>query len=295
MPSAFYQLSLALALIFLTFAGSVQAQDGTVGLETTGADRDTQFLDEGVKFIPHWSGEAAFSRSSQPLAGGLGQTQTDLAFTATDNLDADGNYLALGASGGSQRVEGSQSAYGSLSASGGLVLGDFMPSLTLESQAGEAKLKTYSAILDLNFQLMANLTLGVLLGGGFQDHQGPAVDGTIDTKNWTGGLSLAYQAFDDLGFNVAVQRQTDITYEAATKTVDDEDRVNSLTLGFDWSFVKHLLLEGTAQYGREYYPGGSFYSPISGETLDNLGGAHQDFAGYSLALIWDFDFAGEKS
>ena len=82
MPSAFYRLNPALALIFLTFAGNVQAQDGTVGLETTGVDRDAQFLNEGVKFIPRWSGEAAFSRSSQPLAGGVGQTQTDLAFTA---------------------------------------------------------------------------------------------------------------------------------------------------------------------------------------------------------------------
>ncbi len=295
MPSAIYRLSLSLAIIFLAFTARVQAQDGTVGLQSTGVDRDAQFLDEGVKFIPHWSGEAALTRSSQPMKGGGGQTQTDLAFTATDNLDADGNYLSLSASAGSQKVEGAQSGYGSLSASGGLVLGDFMPSLTLESQAGEAQLKTYSAILDLDFQLATDLTLGVMLGGGFQGHLGPAADGTVDTKNWTGGLSLAYQAFDDLGFNLAFQRQTDITYEAATKAVDDEDRVNSLTLGFDWGFVKHFLLEGTAQYGREYYPGGNFYSPISGETLNNLGAAHQDFAGYALSLIFDFDFAGGKS
>src|ERR1700733_10005973 len=122
MPSAIYRLSLSLSLIFLAFAARVQAQDGTVGLQSNGTNWDAQLLDEGVKFIPHWSGEAALTRSSQPLNGGGGQTQTDLAFTATDNLDANGNSLSLGAAAGSQKVEGAQSGYGSLSASGGLVL-----------------------------------------------------------------------------------------------------------------------------------------------------------------------------
>jgi len=274
----------------LAFSSPLRAQDGTVGLDDNGLPRGAQRLDEGVKFTPHWSGELAFTRSSQPVGGGVGQTQTDLAFTATDNLDADGAYLSLGAEAGSQKVEGAQSPFGALALSGGLVLGDFSPSLTLSSQSGDSQWRTYSGSLSLDFTLGPDFTLGLLLGGGFQGHLGKGAAGTINTKNWTAGLNLAYQAFEDLGFDLSFQRQTDITYKTGSTDMDAQDRVSSISLGFDWGFTKHFALQGTAQYGREYFPSGSFYSPILGETLAHPGSPQQDFEGYSLALVWDFDF-----
>jgi hypothetical protein len=267
-------------------------------IQPTPASSDNDSADESDKpFVPHWSGQLEFSRSSQPATQGAGQTQTDLGFTATDNFDESGTSLSLGASGGSQKVEGSQSGYGSLSVGGALGIGVFTPSLTLETQYGQNQLKTYSSTLDLDFQVGDPLTLGLVLGGSFQGHQGPAAEelGIVNSKSWTAGLDGTFQAFKDLSFNATLEQETEITYQyqAFNKTayvvVDDEDRIPSLTLGFDWNFVQDFSLEGSGQFGREYYPAGTFYSPILAETITESKATSQNFVGYSLDLVWDFN------
>jgi len=255
--------------------------------------------DEGDKpFVPHWSGQLELSRSAQPSPQGGGQTTTDLGVTGTYNMDKEGNFIQVGAVGGSQKVEGSQSAYGSLSLEGGLGLGIFSPSLVLEGQYGQAQLKTTSAALNLDFLVSDPLTLGFSLGGGFQGHQGPVsqLTGTVNTKTWTAGLNADFQAFDDLAFTACLQQQTDITYQyqyvAASQTttvsVNKTDRIPSLTLGVDWTFVKNFTLEGTGQFGQEFYPAGTFYSPILAETVTYTQPTTKNFAGYGLSLIWNF-------
>jgi hypothetical protein len=296
MPSFFYRLSLSLALIFLAFAGKAQAQTGPVGLEQDSSPRE-ESLDKS--FTPHWSGQLGFTRFGQPSNQGGGQTQTDLGFTATDNLSEGGNFFSLGASAGSQKVEGNQSAYGALSVGAGLGIGLFSPSLIVEGQYGQANLKTYSGTLNLDFQPLEALTLGLSLGGGFQGHQRPVSKstGTVSTKNWTTGLNATFQAFEDLGFNASFQQQTDITYSYQslllgiihTQSVNQADRIPSVTLGVDWDFVKDFTLEGTGEFGQEFYPAGTFYSPILGETVTTTKPTSQNFAGYSLALVWNFD------
>jgi hypothetical protein len=288
------------AILFTALTARSQAQSGTVGLEAPVLDRDAIVEDQSEKtFVPHWSGELSLSRSSQPAPNGQGQTQNDLSFTATDNLSESGNFISLGADGGNQRVEGNPSAYGTLSVGGGLGIGIFTPSLTVTGQYGEANVKNYSGTLNLDFQVFEPLTVGVLLGGGFQAHQGPVsqTTGTVNTKNWTSGLTLAFQAFNDLGFNASVQQQTDITYQFQFQllgvthvlNVNQSDRIPSVTLGADWDFAKDWALEGTAQYGREYYPKGTFYSPVLGSTVTYSQATAKDFEGYSASLIWNFD------
>ena len=76
-----------LALTLSALAGRASAQSGAVGLDEPVVDRDAIAEDQSEKsFVPHWSGELSLSRSSQPSGNGQGQTQNDLAFTATDNL-----------------------------------------------------------------------------------------------------------------------------------------------------------------------------------------------------------------
>ncbi len=297
MPSFFHRLSLALALIFLTFAAGAQAQTGPVGLEQDSNPREESL---NAAFTPHWSGQLDFTRLGQPSNQGGGQTQTELGFTATDNLSESGDFLSLGASAGSQKVEGNQSGYGTLSVGAGLGIGLFSPSLTVEGQYGQAGLKTYSGTLNLDFQPLDALTLGLSLGGGFQGHQRPVSQstGTVDTKNWTTGINAAFQAFADLGFNASLQQQTDITYSYQTlllgvlhtQSANQADRIPSVTLGVDWDFVKDFTLEGTGEFGQEFYPAGTFYSPVLGETVTTTKPTSQNFAGYSLALVWNFDF-----
>ena len=121
MRPSFRLLVFLLALSFSALSTKAQAQSGTVGLDQPILDRDAITEDQSEKtFVPHWSGELSLARSSQPAGNGQGQTENDLAFTATDNLSESGNFISLGAEGGNQKVEGGQSAYGTLSAGCGL-------------------------------------------------------------------------------------------------------------------------------------------------------------------------------
>jgi hypothetical protein len=262
--------------------------------------------DADKSFVPHWSGQLQLNHSDQPSQQGGGQTTNDLTLTGTDNFNEAGStYFSAGLTGGSQKVEGVQSHYGALSVGGGLELGVFLPSLTLQGQYGESALKNYSGTLDLNFQVFDPLTVGLEFVGGLESHQGPASQVIIvlatsdklveiDTKEWTAGITSTFQAFDDLSFLTTLEQETDITYQWQTvnqvrkKEIDQEDRIPSITLGFDWTFLKDFTLEVTGQYGKEYIPAGTTYSPILAETITTSTATTQNFYGDNISLTYDF-------
>ena len=261
--------------------------------------------DEEKPFVPHWTGQLEAAYSNQPASQGQGQTSEELSFTSTYNIGENSSYISLEVAGGQQILEGSPTNYGSLTAEGAWEFGFFQPSLSLAQEGGAAALNSTTATLNLNFQWFDCLSAGVLGDGVLESHQGPvstfsplANKGNTleegDSYSWMFGLESSFVPWDFLTFSVTAEREYDDTYQfqdinhtTSVGTRNQYDRIDSLTLSSDFTFLKSYALDLSFEYGKEYEPAGVFYSPIKKRTLFNPNPTEQDFTSITVGLVYN--------
>ncbi len=279
------------------------------------ASEDVKLLDqlegEVNPFTPHWTGKIGLSYSNQPSQAGQGQITKETSFTGTYSFTEGGHYTSLGLVGGQQKTEGTDTDYGELSLEGGLGLDFFLPSLNLMMQRGSSALQSDTATLTLGFMLWEPLEAGMTLSGGLDSHQGTVsqVLGTttklaqkfadkiveIDGGNLTPGIFLNYTPADFLTLTLSSQQAYDDTYQVQNVThtvvisLNQEDRVRSITLGANITFLKNFELDLSGQSGQEDYPAGTVYSLILGKTVTYNTPTSQPFKGFSFALNYNID------
>lgn len=274
----------------------------------TTADDQAKTKEDEKPFAPHWTGQLGLNYSSQPSQQGivgvnLGQVTKDLSFTGTYNLSESGHFVSLGIMGGQQKVEGADTNYGSFTLDGGLGLGIFFPSLSIVVQQGASALNSISSTLNLNFQIFDPLTIGLILGGGVESHQGPvsqilgtndAID-EIDSNSWSGGVIINFTPWNFLSLSLTAQQEYDTTYQYQTIShtnvisLNQSSRIPSLTLEPDITFWKDFVLEPSVQIGQEFYPAGKIYSKLLGRTVNFSTPTTQSFTGYSICLAYNFE------
>lgn len=256
-------------------------------------------------FTPHWTGQLGLNYSTQPTQQGQGQETKELSLTGTYNLTESGHYFSLGITAGQQLLEGTNTNYGEVTGEGGLGLGFFLPSLSFSVQQGASALNSYSSTLDLNFQILDSLTAGLTGGLGLESHQGPASQiypGAanpdsileVDTGNWTGGVVVSLVPWDFLTLSLTGEQETDYTFDTQGingnnfKTVNQSDRIPSLSVEGEFTFLKDFQGVLSVQAGQEYYSAGTVYSPVTGKTTTFTQPTEQNFTGYNLGLLYNF-------
>ncbi len=252
-------------------------------------------------FVPHWTGQLGLAYSSQPSQLGQGQITRDLTFTGTYEITESGHFFSLGLTGGQQKVEGADTNYGGMALNGGLGLGFFLPSLSLAMQVGSAALNSIDSTLTLNFQIFEPLTAGLLVEGGTESHQGPnpiTQDTTtlveIDSANISGGVVIGFVPWDFLSLSLTGQQEYSVTYQWQTlsqslqKNLNQGERIPSVSLGADVTFLKDFVLELSGQVGQEFYPAGTVYSSVLKKTVTFAKPTTQNFSGFSMGLMYNF-------
>lgn len=199
--------------------------------------------------------------------------------------------------------------------SGGLGLGFFLPSLSLTAQTGDEALLSTTAELNLGFQLFDDISIGVMLNGGFSSHQVPlsvlvsesiisllpdpnvSIPDTpfrIDSKNWGGGLSFIWATSDIFTLSLSGQttnENTDQLQNLSTMKKNEFDQttvIPSSSIGCDWAFIKDFSLNVTLQRSEEIEPSGLSYSPSLSQFVYNEKAATLYFSGYSVGLTYSF-------
>jgi hypothetical protein len=298
-------ISASLFLGLLFFAGLAPAWAQSTPATDEQKKEITQEIDdiEDAMFHPHWTAQLGLTSAGQPSQTGQGQITNELDFTGTDHLTEGGHYWAVGAGLGSQKVEGSQTGYTKATLEGGLGLGFFLPSLEFMYQKGQTALSSPALTATLNFQVFDPLTLGMSFNGALENHNGPEsiVGGSsgvtiqIDDANWSSSLVGTFQAWDFLSFTLTGTQEYSVTYQVeglkskVTVPVDEAEQINSISLMADWTFLKNFELQVTAQTGVENLPAGTVYSVIQAKTVTATQASTENFNGYTLALLYNFD------
>jgi hypothetical protein len=254
--------------------------------------------EDGIKpFKPYLSGQVGITSSGKPADKGDGQVTNDFFLSGTYNLTEAGDFLSAGFQGGRQKLEGGNSDYGGLSLQGGLGLGSFFPSLSLQAQWGTSALASYSAGLSGSFQLSDNFSLGLNLSGGFTTHQGPFLllpITKVSTKNWGGGLSATFLPWDFLGLTLGLQQNYDVTYHVEDLSNGTEYSLNqtvrtpSVSLTADFTILTDFSLTLSGQRGQEFCPAGWIYLPALGRAVYFSQPTVEYFSGYSTSLSYNF-------
>ncbi|SRR5579871_6126335 len=306
-----------LFIFLLSFAGLAAAQPPVnaspsvdpASAVTAASPGQTPAEDQGSEeekpFVPHWTGQLALNYSTQPTQQGQGQQSKELGLTGTYDITESGHYFSVGITAGQQLVEGLNTNYGQVTGEGGLGLGFFQPSLSFAMQQGASALNSYTATLNLNFQLLDSLTVGPTGNLGLESHQGPASQiypGAtnpdtvlqVDTGDWTGGLAVSYLPTDFLTFSLTGDQEIDYTYDTHgvngdnQKSVNQSDRIDSLTLEGEVTFLKDFQIQLSAEVGEEYYSAGTVYSPITGKTQTFSKPTQDSFTAYTMGLVYNF-------
>jgi hypothetical protein len=276
------------------------ADSSGVKAENQSDDQD----EEDKPFIPHWTGQLGLTYSTQPNSQGQGQVSKELNFTGTYDITESGHFFSMGLTGGQELLEGTNTNYGEVTLEGGLGFGFFQPGLSFSLQQGASALYSYSSTLTLDFELFDFLTVGLIGGGGLESHQGPsnsiypnAVNPDsileVDSGDWTAGLSLSFVPWDFLTFSLTGQQEIDVTFQTrnishtTSTSLNQSDRMPSLTLEAEVTFLKNFQLELSAQVGHEYLPAGTVYNARLGRTVTNITPSDQAFSGYTLGLIYN--------
>ena len=203
---------------------------------------------------------------------------------------------------GTQTLEGAASGYAGLELAGGLGLGVFQPSLTLQALEGTQSLTSFTSTVTLDFEVTGSLTLGPGFWAGTSSHQGAVTqfltpgDKTVEIDVHSLGFSLnaRFAPSEVLTLRAQVLRETDDLYQvqnsARTKTtpLSQTSTLTAANLGIEWSLVEKLSFEVSAEGGVEELPAGSVYSPVLGETLFFSSPTAPFFTGYAAGLIYYF-------
>lgn len=281
--------------------GAAVSQDGV----SQEAVSETDESSEEAAFKPHWSGQLALTYSNQPSSGGGGQVTKEFGMTGTYNISEAGDSFNLGMAGGQQKVEGVDTNYGSLTLGGSLGIGIFQPSLSFTLQQGASALNSDALSLTLDFQVVDGLTLGPTGGLGLENHQGPASqiypntpspDSTleVDSGNWTLGVAASAVPWDFLTLDLTLEQETTDTFQTqnllhtTSKALNQGERIPSATLETLVTFLKDFQFQVSGQYGREYYSAGTQYSPVLGKTVTFTKPTQNDFTGFTLGLLYNF-------
>ncbi len=307
-------LLLGLAMVFCGFFNRSHAQTTPAawvtpspGQSPQGDESDEeQVLGELEKpFVPHWTGQLGLTYSTQPTQLGQGQQTEQLNLTGTYNITESGAYVSLEIAGGELLLEGANTNFGEITGEGCLAMGIFLPTLSLSLAEGAAALNAYSSILTLDFQVLDSLTVGPLVSGGVETHQGPASQIYPNTSNpdsfivvstgdWDAGVEVSFVPWDFETLTLTGQQEIDVTFQ--TNGVDDDnvkpinqsDRIPSLTLETETTFCKDFQLLLSAQAGQEFYSAGTIFSPITGKTRTFTQPTEQNFTGYTVGLLYNF-------
>ncbi len=262
--------------------------------------KDSGDEDNGQPFKPHWENEIQLSNSNQQA----GQVSGTLAYTGTWEFNEAGDFLAGEVSTIRQKLEGAGSSIGTLTASGGLGLGFFSPSLSLGFQGGDGGWKQVNTNLSLGFQIWDPVSWNLSSGGSLGSHQGPVSqwypsilsDARIDTASWNISTGPTFVLWDWCSISLTTEFEYDVTYELqgladATRKVpiNQADQIATLTLGLDFTLLKGLTLELAPQGGKEYYPAGAIYSPQAGGLVFNSSPSTVNFAGETSSLSYQFE------
>jgi len=308
-----FALVLGLACLAAAMAGAQTNASPSIGSapatsSSENADQSSaedQSAGEEKPFTPHWSGQLALNYSTQPTQQGQGQQSKELSLTGTYNITESGHYFSMEIAAGQQLLEGANTNYGEITGEGGLGLGIFQPSLSFAVQQGASALNSYTTTLNLNFQILDSLTVGPTGNLGLESHQGPASQIypgatnpdtvlAVDTGDWTGGAVVSYEPLDFLTFSLTGAEEIDYTFDTHgingnnEKTVNQSDRIDSLTLGGEVTFLKDFQLQLSVEMGEEYYSAGTVYSPITGKTQTFTKPTQDGFAAYTAGLVYNF-------
>ena len=284
-----------------------QSEPGAAPAAAVGSagDSENSQADKAEPFAPHWTGEVGFNYSTQPSQSGQGQITSDFILTGTYNLTQGGHFFSLAAGGGQQTVEGANSNYGTFIAGAGLGLGFFLPSMDFTFEQGAATLNSINSTLTLDFQLFDSLTLGVVLGGGYENHQGPksqipikgwkALDKIveIDSENGTGEITANFKACDFLSFSLTGEDEFSETYQIQTvlhsvqTPLSESEQISSVILGSSITFFDDLILDLSLQEGQELLPAGTIYSQVLKQTVNFSKPTAQNFSGYTFSLSYN--------
>jgi hypothetical protein len=267
----------------------------------SGPKGEDQEEDKNEPFKPNWTGQAAYTFSSQDTLG-QGEINQEISLTGTYNFTESGHYFSVVSGGGQEMLEGSPTSYGTFSGEGGLGLGFFKPSLNITFQQGAQALNSYDATLSLNFQLCKELEVGPMLEGNPESHQGPlseVLKGTsdkideIDSVDWTAGLVATVTPWDFLEFSLTGEEDYSRTYlwqnilHTALHDLNETDRIPSVTLACDLTFLTDFVLALSIQEGLEYFLVGINYSPILKQTVNFTVPTTVSFSGYSFGLTYN--------
>lgn len=279
----------------------------TTAVDQTAAESETteEESPEETPFVPHWSGQLAVNYSTRPNQLGQGQQSEELSLTGTYNITESGHFVSLEITGGQQLLEGALTNYGEVTAEGGLGLGIFLPSLSLALQQGAAALNSYSSTLTLDFQVLDSLVVGPTGTVGLENHQGPASQIypnasnpdsfiEVDTGNWTvgGEVSFTPWAFETL--TLTGEQEIDVTFQTQginhnnVNTINQSDRIPSLTLETETTFFKDFQLLLSGQIGQEYYSAGTVFSPVTGKTRTFTQATSESFKGFTVGVLYNF-------
>jgi hypothetical protein len=247
-------------------------------------------------FKPSWSFSVGLSASGQPSDEQGGGQSTDLSFSALHELTESGDYLSFGAVSGRTKVGDSYSAYGSLTVAGGLGLGSFCPSLSLQSHRGESSLVNIAAGLDLGFQLFDDLSAALSFYGGFYSVETRLglSRWAVDTKTWGTGGSISWIPWEFLVVTVSSQQNQDTTFRGRNLTVPFEItgerivRTPSASLALDFMVWNDFSISGSVTRGQVFSPPGFVWRPDLGQLVQLPAEEVDYFWGYTIGVGYSF-------
>ncbi len=278
-----------------------ESDSESVTESASGEKDEDQEDNKNEPFKPNWTGQVGYTFSSQSSLG-QAEINQEISLTGTYNFSESGHYFSVVSGGGQEMLEGSPTSYGTFSGEGGLGLGVFKPSLVLAFQQGAQALNSYDATLSLNFELLKALEVGPMLEGNPESHQGPLSEvlrGTsdkineIDSVDWIAGLVATVTPWDFLEFSLTGEESYSRTYQwqnilhTAQHDLNETERIPSVTLACDLTFLTDFVLALSIQEGREYFPAGINYSPILKETVNFAVPTTVNFSGYSIGLTYN--------
>jgi hypothetical protein len=267
------------------------------GSEQKGGEGEEK--EEKEPFKPNWTGNLAYTFSSEDTLG-QAEINQEIALTGTYNYTESGDYFSVVAGGGQEKLEGSPTSYGTFSGEGGLTVDSFKPSLTIAFQQGAQALNSYDATLSLNFQIFKELEFGPMFEGNPESHQGPPPIKSnpdkiveIDSVDWTGGFVATATPWDFLELSLTWEEDYSRTYlwqnilHTDQHDLNETQRIPSVTLSADMTFLTDFVLTLSIQEGIQYFPVGINFSPILKETVDFTSPATVSFSSYSFGLTYN--------
>ncbi len=271
-------------------------------LESTPTQKeDSPEKDEEEPFKPDWTGDVGYTFSIQPSSLGQGQYSQELSLSGNYSFTEGGHYVSFKAGGGQQVLEGVNTSFGAFSLGGGLGFGFFLPSLDISFQQGAQALNSLDGTLTLTFQFFKPLSLGLILEGSPQNHQGALftiLGGTsdqideIDSVDLTGGAVITFMPWDFLAFTLTGEQDYSTTYQwqdilhRRPHSLNQTETIPSITLGSEIIFLDHLTLSLSLQEGEQDIPAGVSYNPITKKTVNSSAASTQTFSGYSFGLSY---------